>query len=98
LGWLHWSEEQLFFSDINSIHTGYAGMQTMLTSIFGENKQANSTTGPTAGLAAGPAGPPTFINTAPAQVMAAAPVVDLPPLTPAAFDRMFPADLTAKAN
>ena len=92
LGWLHWSEEQLLSSDISSILTGYAGMQAMLTSIFGSAKPDGE-------------GNLTYISPPPTRPPAPAPEVpvlvtptDKLPLTPEDFDRMFSADVTSKVN
>jgi hypothetical protein len=38
IGWLGWTEEQLFFSDLNTIEVGYRGRRQMWQSVFGTSK------------------------------------------------------------
>lgn len=38
LGWLHWSEDQLYRADMNAIMVGYRGMSELLSALFGPPK------------------------------------------------------------
>lgn len=42
LGWLGWTEEQLFYSDLNSIALGLAGKKDMLRYVFGTGEDDKS--------------------------------------------------------
>lgn len=44
LGWLGWTEDELFKADVNAIAVGFAGKTDMLRAVFGksENGQASN--------------------------------------------------------
>jgi hypothetical protein len=86
LGWLHWTEEQLLFSDMNSVLVGYQGMQDLLRAVFGGEKPEPPAPPPPQRPAPLPV--PIIVNT---------PTEKLPKLTPAVFDRMF-ANVKGKPN
>lgn len=39
MGWLHWSEEQTLWADVNAIRVGYEGQVEWLQGIFGKPEE-----------------------------------------------------------
>lgn len=87
MGWLHWSEEQLLTSDMNSIAVGYAGMRDLLSSVFGKGDGPAEPAPEPEPEPEQPAYPAEF---SPISTPHPKPPLKKPPaLTPAAFDKMF---------
>lgn len=90
MGWLHWSEDQLIAADMNSIMVGYQGTREMLEAIHGKREEE---TGPPQQPGA------QTLRPAPKVVPVTTVAVEkLPPLTPAAFDKMFITKPKVNAN